>query len=167
MSAKNTTVAVTPTSIVPELPFQKIMADAMTSMVKDILNRINAVQKPGYTPTPEECLEIKAKDLPVCIRFRTDREDVKLPLILRKLVNEKKGKLFDIILDCYFKNLVVGETSFSVCLHITRTWMTLEIPYSALTQISAGPGKTLNLEPYFPDDVATHKDDAEAVEPKE
>lgn len=153
-----------PVSLVPELPFQRIMADAMTAMIKDILTRIRDAQVPGHVPTPEECLEIKTKDLTVNLRFRTDREDVKLPLYLRKLVNEKKSKYFDINLDCYFKNLEVRDDSFSVCLLFTQTWMTLDIPYSALKHISVGSNK-LDLVPYFPDEAApdqTSKAETEA-----
>lgn len=147
-------------STVPKLPFQRIMASAMTTMVKDILTRLVEAQS-DFVPSEEDIERIKSDDDSVKIRFRVDRDDVKLPASIRLLVKSKKSLYMDVILDSFFKDLAVDEKTFSVTLQFSvsdrkeahKVWQRITVPYSALRAIGVG-SNNLDLVPYFEDELS-------------
>lgn len=153
-SATETREVTAPTSVVPDVAFASIIATGMTRIIRDILLSVAAAQE-GATPEVADCLDTKTKDKAICISLRVDRSDVRLPIFLRKLLNEKRSLLLTIILDNYFRDLVVGETGFEVTLQFQQAHgrpvnASVSIPFSAISMIRIGENR-LDFVPFIPD----------------
>lgn len=143
-----------PTSVVPDVPFAKIIAIGMTQIIRNILLSVEQAQV-GASPQTSDCFDTKVKDKAICISLRIDRDDVKLPAFLRKLLNEKRSLLLTIILDNYFKDLKVHEDRFDVTLqfqqaHGRPVHAAVSVPYSAVSMIRIGESR-LDFVPFIPD----------------
>ena len=143
-----------PTSIVPDVAFASIIATGMTRIIRDILLSVAKAQD-GAEPKAADCLDTKTKDKAICISLRVDRSDVRLPIFLRKLLNEKRSLLLTIILDNYFRDLIVSETGFDVTLQFQQAHgrpvsASISIPFSAVSMIRIGENR-LDFVPFIPD----------------
>lgn len=140
-------------SFVPSVPFDRLMANALEGMVRSVLENIRDAQVAFKADAPKQ-----QSTHSLTIRFRVDHERVRLPLLLRKIVNEKGTDYMDIVLDSYFRELVPRAQDFSVRLMYGNhnRWMELTIPYASIRQIQLGDN-VLNLTPHHTDDVS--KDD--------
>lgn len=138
------------TSIIPEMNYASIMSKALEGVVKEILNNVISSQD-------EEIIKssVKKNDNALSFRFRIDRSDVVIPKIFREHADKNNIKLFDFILDRWFRNLVIHDDGFEVELLFDNVlWSKLYVPYSALVFVKNDAQKfNLTLFPYLPDGV--------------
>lgn len=161
--AKKTTQTqdqIPPTSVVPDVPFARIIANGMTRIIHDILLSVQVAQK-GITPSTSDCLDTKLKDKAIIISLRVDRDDVRLPLFLRKSLNTQRSLFLTVILDNYFRDLVVHPDHFDVTLHFQQEhgrsiYAGISVPYSAVSMVRIGQSR-LDFVPFMPDDAQSDK----------
>lgn len=137
------------TSNVPDIKYDVIMSQALEGVVKKILTEIELQQIEENINTP-----IKKTDNSIHIRVRIDREDVIIPQGYKDYAQKNNIRLFDFILDRWFKNLKVYETYFEVeVLFDNVIWDKIKIPYASMVSIKNEASHfSLNLEPYFQND---------------
>lgn len=137
------------TSNIPDIKYDVIMTHALEEVVRTILKEIEKNQNESYINQP-----IHKNDNSIHIRVRIDRDDVIIPEGYKKHAKENNIRLFDFILDRWFKNLKVYDSYFEVeVLFDNVIWDKIIIPYSALVSIKNEASHfALNLEPYFDND---------------
>ena len=134
------------TSIVPDVDYAVIMSHALEGVVRTILEKVRDAQSEEGSRQ-----KITKSDHALQIRVRIDREDVIIPPFIRDHATKNNIKMFDFILDRWFRHLEVREHDFSVDIMFgDGLWQNVTIPYASIVNIKEeAVGFNLNLEPHF------------------